>query len=102
NQAVSALAVIGLVGFSACKEAEEPAKVAAIIGMNPVDSVRLNKTFTFLVETRDASGNKLTGRKIAWTSINPNVATVDANGVVNGVGLGSSVITGRVDGVSAQ
>jgi uncharacterized protein YjdB len=88
--------------ISACKQAEDPAKVAAIVGMNPVDSVRLNKTFTFLIETRDAAGNKLTGRKPTWSSINPNVASVDANGVVTGVGLGSSVITARADGATAQ
>ena len=102
NLGISTLAAIALAGFSACKQAEDPPKVAAIVGMNAVDSVRLNKTFTFLIETRDAAGNKLTGRKPTWTSINPNVASVDANGVVTGVGLGSSVITARADGATAQ
>jgi uncharacterized protein YjdB len=96
---VAALAVAGLV---ACKEAADPVKVAAIVGMNPADSVRLGKTITFVIETRDAAGNKLTGRKVNWSSLNPGIATVDADGIVTGVALGSSIISARIDGVTAQ
>ena len=91
------LAAAALVG---CKEAVDPAKAASIAGVNSVDSVRLGKTFTF--ELRDASGNKVTGRKITWSSLDPTIAAVDANGVVTGVKLGSTIITARVDGVTAQ
>lgn len=102
RRGVSALVVIGLVAFTACKEAADPAKVASIVGMNPTDSVRLGKTLGFVIELRDASGNKLTGRQVSWSSLNPNIATVDANGLVTGVAIGSSVVTARADGATAQ
>ena len=93
---VAALAVVPIV-LVACKEAADPPRVATIAGINPTDSVRLGKTHTFFVELRDEAGNKVTGRRITWTSLNPTIAAVDANGVVTGVGLGYTNITARVD-----
>jgi uncharacterized protein YjdB len=55
-----------------------------------------------VVEARDASGNKLAGKRLNWSSLNPNISTVDASGVVTGVAIGSTVITARADGVTAQ
>ena len=100
SRAILPLATMAIASLAACKEAADPAKVAAIVGMASVDSVRLGKTYGFVVETRDASGNKLTGRKLSWSSLNPNVATVDANGVVTGVVVGATVITARADGIT--
>ena len=56
--------VLAVFAIAACKEAGAPPAAAAIAGMNPVDSVRLGKTFQFNVEVRDESGSKLTGRRI--------------------------------------
>jgi uncharacterized protein YjdB len=102
HRGFAALSLLAVAFTGACKEAADPAKVASIVGMNPTDSVRLGKTFTYQVELRDAAGNKLAGRKVTWTSLNPNVASIDANGVVTGVGLGATVITGRADNATAQ
>jgi uncharacterized protein YjdB len=93
---------MAVTGLAACKEAADPAKVATIVGMPAVDSVRLGKTYGFVVETRDAAGNKLTGRTVNWTSLNPTVAAIDANGVVTGVAIGATVITARADGITSQ
>lgn len=43
--------------------------------------------------SRIASGNPRTGVPINWTSSNVQVATVDAGGVVTGVGPGTAIIT---------
>jgi uncharacterized protein YjdB len=99
---ITVLGAVALATLGACKQAADPPKVASIVGMQPLDSVRLGKTYTFGVETRDASGNKLTGRKVTWSSLNPNIAPVDANGVVSGLAIGSSIITARADGITAQ
>lgn len=98
----TAMAVIGSFFLAGCKVADDPPKVASIIGLNATDSVRLGKTINLQVEARDAAGNKLTGRKLDWSSFNPQVATVDANGNVTGVLLGSSLITVRADAAVAQ
>src|SRR5262245_15453518 len=93
--------VLLVASLTACKEAVDPVRASSIAGMNAVDSVRLGKTFTFVVETRDDNGNRVTGRRITWSSLNPTTAAVDANGVVTGVALGSTIITARVDGIAA-
>jgi uncharacterized protein YjdB len=49
---------------------------------------------------RDASGSVITGKSVVWSSSNTAVASVTAQGVVSGVGAGSTTITATVDGVS--
>lgn len=94
---LAAVAALHVAALGGCKEATDPPRVATIAGMNATDSVRLGKTITFTTELRDASGNKLTGRRITWTSLNPTIAAVDANGTVTGVAIGVTSITARVD-----
>ena len=98
---VAALAVLPIALLTACKEAADPARAARFSGINAIDSVRLGRTYTFVVELLDESGNKVTGRRITWTSLNPTIAAVDANGVVTGVALGNTVITARADDATA-
>jgi len=49
---------------------------------------------------RDANGKVLAGRPITWASDNAAVATVDANGLVTAIGVGSAVLTAMSEGVS--
>ena len=95
------LALVSAAALTACKEAADPEPVASIVGLNATDSVRLGKTRTFQVETRDADGNRLTGRTVTWTSLDPNIVAIDGNGVATGVGLGATVITARAGTASA-
>jgi hypothetical protein len=67
---------------------------AATIGIN--GSVRL--TARVLSET----GQELTGRNVAWTSLNPSIAAVDGAGSVSGAAAGTAVIRASSEGVSAD
>jgi uncharacterized protein YjdB len=49
---------------------------------------------------RDASGSVISGKSIVWSSSNTAVAGVTSQGVVTGVGAGSTTITATIDGVS--
>jgi trimeric autotransporter adhesin len=49
-------------------------------------------------EALDARGAALSGRSIAWSTSRPNVASVNASGVVTGVAAGSAVITASAEG----
>jgi uncharacterized protein YjdB len=51
---------------------------------------------------KDASGNVLTGRTLAWTSSNTSVATVSAAGLVSAVGAGNANIVATSEGVTGQ
>ncbi|MGH7653863.1 MAG: Ig-like domain-containing protein [Gemmatimonadaceae bacterium] len=50
----------------------------------------------------DAAGDTLSEAAFAWTSSDPSVATVDAVGMVTGVGPGNANITAAVDAVTSS
>src|SRR5207245_2656404 len=49
---------------------------------------------------KDAAGNVLAGRAVAWASSNPALATVSASGLVTGVAAGAVTITATSEGQS--
>ena len=72
-----------------------PESVAVVADSNsPLGRVLLSAT------ARDSNGNELSGRTVAWTSSNPQVARVDSTGTVSGVALGRATITAAIDGLS--
>lgn len=56
-------------------------------------SVRIGTTVPLAALTLDAEGNTLSDRDITWSSGNPEIATVNAAGVVTGVAAGAATIT---------
>jgi uncharacterized protein YjdB len=53
-------------------------------------SVPLRGTRTIQAVAYDSTGNPIPGRVMKWSTANATIATVDAQGVVTGVGLGST------------
>ncbi|MBK8250064.1 MAG: Ig-like domain-containing protein [Gemmatimonadetes bacterium] len=51
---------------------------------------------------RDAAGNALSGRTIAWASSNTSIATVNTTGLVTAVAAGSTTVTATADGRTGQ
>jgi len=47
---------------------------------------------------RDAGSNPLNGRAITWSSQSPNLATVDASGIVTALSVGAATITATSEG----
>ena len=64
-------------------------------------SLLVEQSFQFTAETRDGSGNILTGRPITWASNNEGVATVSASGLVTALAPGGAIITATSEGRSA-
>jgi uncharacterized protein YjdB len=62
--------------------------VASVTVAPSTASVEAGKTVQLTATTRDANGNVLTGRTVAWTSLNTAVATVSSSGLVTGVAAG--------------
>ena len=54
-------------------------------------------TLQLVVTLFDSAGDVVAGVPVAWASDDSGVATVSAAGVVLGVGLGTTIVTGRVD-----
>lgn len=75
----------------------------------PVDTVTVTpaaptiasgQTVQLSTRLADASGNTLSGRTITWNSDQPAIATVNASGLVTGVGTGTARITAASEGKS--
>jgi uncharacterized protein YjdB len=74
--------------------------VASVSVTPPTASIAQGATVQLTGTPLDASNTPLPGRVITWTSSNTGVATVDANGLVTGVGAGSGTITAVSEGKS--
>src|SRR6185503_1326600 len=68
-----------------------------------VSSIGINATTQATATDKDRHGTTVTpGNALTWTSSNTAVATVDANGVVTGRGVGTASITATADGVQGS
>ncbi len=78
-----------------------PAAVASVSITPSSANLTPAQTTQLTAATRDAAGNSLTGRTVSWSSGSNAIATV-ANGVVTGVGPGTTAITATSEGKSAS
>jgi uncharacterized protein YjdB len=107
--------VTGIVPGSATITATSGGKsgtAAVTVAIAPVASVTVTpsslslrdrdgqRTGTLTATTRDALGNILTGRVIAWLSSNPSIATVNQSGVVTAQNDGNTTVTATSEGAS--
>src|SRR5207253_549245 len=74
--------------------------VASVAVSPATASVAAGLTVQLTATPKDANGNPLSGRAVAWTSSNAAVATVDASGLVTGKVAGSATITATSEGQS--
>jgi hypothetical protein len=77
-----------------------PAPVASVTVTPAQVQVEVGATVQLTATARDANGNVLTGRSIAWSSSNAQIASVDPSGVVLGVAVGAASITATSEGRS--
>jgi uncharacterized protein YjdB len=106
---VTGIAPGGPIAISATSEGKDgstmitvPAAVATVI-VEPVSAALAGGRTLALSDTlKDVSGNILSGRRVAWTSADPRVATVNANtGLVTTVVPGGPIaITATSEGIS--
>lgn len=76
-------------------------KVATVEIVPSAPRVREKDTLQLQAIARGDGGEKLEGRKVAWSSEDPEIATVDEKGLLLGVRPGTTGITATVEGVSA-
>ena len=78
-------------------------KPVASVAITPgTASLAIGKTTQLAATAKDAAGQVLSGRTIAWATSAPAVATVDGNGIVTGVSAGTANITATSEGKAAQ
>lgn len=77
------------------------ASVASVVITPNKLSVGVGASAPLTVEVRDAAGSVLAGRKVAWATQDPTVATVSEGGVVTGVKPGPVQVAATAEGKSA-
>ena len=95
------LALVSLctVAFAACSgDSSGPPAVASVAVSGGGTDIVVGQTASLTATARDAKGNTLTGRTVAWTTSAQAIATVSSAGVVTGVAPGSATITATIEG----
>src|SRR6202171_3776723 len=90
GEVVAGAIVGGKSGFT--KIMVKPAAIKTVEVKSIATSLVVGSTVQLEATTRIASGDPRTGVPITWTSDRPAVATVDAGGVVTGIGPGKAMI----------
>ncbi len=75
-----------------------PVPVATVNVAPTTGSVTVGQTLQLMVSLKDAAGNILTGRPVAWSSASTATATVTSAGLVRGVKRGTTTITTTSEG----
>ena len=77
-----------------------PPPVASVDVTPPTASIVVGATQQLTATPKDANGNALTGRAVTWSTSDATVATVDTNGLVTGIAVGTATITATSEGVN--
>jgi len=96
---VGAVMIAGLIG-SACSDdcPNCPGSPATVVISPGTSSVLLDRELQLVALVYDKNGNLLSGHTATWSSNDDNVATVDADGKVSGVAVGTATITPNIAG----
>jgi uncharacterized protein YjdB len=89
--------------LSCSNDALDPdrAAVASVVVTPSRLSVGVGASTPLTAEVRDAAGTLLLGRKVAWATKDPSIATVSGGGVVTGVRPGAVQVAATAEGKSA-
>lgn len=97
------LGISAIAALTACGgDASGPGLQATTVAIQPSQATleAIEATVTLAAEVRDQNGNAMTGTTIAWNSVDPGVASVDANGKVTARGNGMARITATASQVA--
>jgi uncharacterized protein YjdB len=79
-----------------------PAPVATVAVSIVAPARYVGQTTQATSTSKDAQGNVLAGRTVAWSTSNANVATITPSGVISAVSPGIATITATVEGKTAS
>lgn len=94
--------IYSLALVAACKSGEitDPSITTNVVVSSTPTQIAVGETAQATAIVKDQNGNPLSGKTIAWTSLNESIATVTSAGLIRGIAPGSATIQGSVDGVT--
>jgi hypothetical protein len=94
--------ITGSAAVTVVVSAPPAAEVATVTVTPAVAAVPVGQSQGFTATLRDANGNLLTGRSVAWSSTNAAVATVSSGGLMTGIAQGVATIRATSEGRSGD
>ena len=91
----------GKTGFVTIQVQNVPVATVGVSFGN-TSSIAVGGTVQAQAVLRDANNNQLSGRFVQWTSGDPAIVIVDVNGLVTGIGPGTTTIIASSEGKSGQ
>lgn len=91
-----------LVGACKGTDTVDPPVTTSIQVSSSPTTIPVNGTAQASAIVKDQNGEPLSGKTVAWTSLNQAVATVTPAGVIKGIAPGTAEIQGSVDGVTGK
>ena len=95
---VAPVAVVALLVAGCTQTTIVPVTVGEIEVIPALLDAMVDDQSPLAIELRDLEGNLLPDRPVRWASLNPQVASVDDQGIVTAVGPGQALITATADG----
>jgi hypothetical protein len=98
--------IAGLLGLctlalaTACSETTTVVADVETVELSPPLGTLTLGSSVQLSATPKHQGRTLTNRSTSWSSSHPNVASVDGNGLVRALGVGTAAITASIEGVN--
>ena len=78
-------------------------QLAASVMVSPsTGTVEVGDTVRLTAEAFDENGHAVAGSEFTWSSSDPSVATVDASGLVQGIGEGATTITATAEAAAGS
>lgn len=94
---------LALLVVAGCGDSSPTEPAVASLSVAPTELVlEVGETVRLNVTAKDASGNPVNPGEVRWSSSNPAVAQVDAQGTVTGVAPGTATIVAEARGLSTQ
>ena len=100
---VGAVLITGLIG-SACSDdcPNCPGPPATVVVSPDTTSVLLARQLHLVALIYDKDGNLLSGHNVTWVSDDDAIATVDADGNISGIAVGTATITATAAGLKGD
>lgn len=77
-------------------------QVAAAVEITPPDTVLvIGESVRFQAEARDANGHSIANRNVAWSTSEPLIVAIEADGEAVAVGAGTATLTATIDEAAA-